>query len=352
MVERPKRYMMLLQCVIFMLSFYNLGYAQSLYAPENVNANEEFTFSFELEGEEISKKASNAPIEVYTTPKIEIKKGPMISKKTSYSIKNGKSTVSYLTTFTYVAAAVESGPFVVDSIMFNRPIGTSSEIRAIEPSESNITTPASSPQDNRTISSIGRRTDNIDVHKYNSKSVVVSNITGWCYNVSTDKWSGNKGFIHSTKGAGSPALVSPVCYGLQMCDYSDMDSRYYVLKWKGISSLDTSSYKYLIFSEDQYKAFCSLTTTGLLEEVGYAIPFDKPTSDNQEIKAIMEMSSLVKFAARLDEGNVVRFNFDENFSTISKTSDGIVDFLVESDKDKMQGYFEVSLADWKLLFKR
>lgn len=55
---------------------------------------------------------------------------------------------------------------------------------------------------------------------------------------------------------------------------------------------------------------------------------------------------------RQESPNVVRFNFDENFSTISKTSDGIVDFLVESDKYKMQVYFEVSLADWKLLFKR
>lgn len=189
------------------------------------------------------------------------------------------------------------------------------------------------------------------MHKYISKSGVVSNITGWCYNVTTDKWSGNKGFIHSIKGVGSPALVSPVCYSLQMCKYSDANRNCYVLKWKGVSSLDLSSYKYFIFSEDQYKAFCSLTSNGVLEEVGYTIPFDRPTSDNQEIKEVLDIHSLVKFAARLDDGNVVRFNFDEQGRTISKTNDGIVDFSVESDKYTMQGYFEVTFSDWKILFK-
>ena len=60
---------------------------------------------------------------------------------------------------------------------------------------------------------------------------------------------------------------------------------------------------------------------------------------------------MVKFAARLDDGNVVRFNFDEYDRTISKTNDGIVDFSVESDKYTMQGYFEVTFSDWKILFK-
>lgn len=45
-------------CVIFLTFFHNFGYAQSLDAPERVNANEEFTISFELEGEDISKNAS------------------------------------------------------------------------------------------------------------------------------------------------------------------------------------------------------------------------------------------------------------------------------------------------------
>ncbi len=338
-------------CVIFLTFFHNFGYAQSLDAPERVNANEEFTISFELEGEDISKNASTFSFEFFTTPRIEIKQGPTISKSTSISIMNGKRTVSYSTKFTYVAFAVESGPFVVDSIRLNCPSNNLSKIRTSEPPQTNNAITTDLPKENKAISSIGRRTDNLDVHKYISKSGVVSNITGWCYNVTTDKWSGNKGFIHSIKGVGSPALVSPVCYSLQMCKYSDANRNCYVLKWKGVSSLDLSSYKYFIFSEDQYKAFCSLTSNGVLEEVGYTIPFDRPTSDNQEIKEVLDIHSLVKFAARMDDGNVVRFNFDEYDRTISKTNDGIVDFSVESDKYTMQGYFEVTFSDWKILFK-
>lgn len=343
----------ILLCVIYMSLLPNIGYAQSLNAPEYVNANDNFTISFEIEGEEISNNASALSLEFYTTPRIEIKEGPKISKHTNLSINNGKRTVSYTTTFTYVAAAVESGPFVVDSILFNRPIDASAENKvAISTQQSINEVSTSSSKDTKAISSIGRRTDNLDVHKYNSKSGIVSNITGWCYNTTNDSWSGNKGFIHSTKGAGSPALVSPVCYSLQVCEYLDTNRHCYILKWKGVSSLDKSSYQYFILSEEQYKYFCSPTAKGILEEVGYAIPFDKPTSDNQEIKEVLEMHTLVRFAARLDEGNMVRFNFDEYKGTISKNNDGIVDYSVESDKHTMQGYFEVTLADWNLLFKR
>lgn len=63
-------------CVIFLTFFHNFGYAQSLDAPERVNANEEFTISFELEGEDISKNASTFSFEFFTTPRIEIKQGP------------------------------------------------------------------------------------------------------------------------------------------------------------------------------------------------------------------------------------------------------------------------------------
>lgn len=352
MAGHSKRGVILLQlCVVLMTSFFNQAHAQTLNAPEYVNANEDFTFSFELEGKEISDKASTTSLEIYSTPKIIIKNGPMISKSSSVSIMSGKTTATYTTTFTYVASAVESGPFRVDSIFFNRPQSVPSEIRQTESIHPSTTVSNDLPKENKSISSIGRRTDNINVQKYNSKSGIVTNITGWCYNVSTDKWSGNKGFIHSTKGAGSPSMVSPICYSLQVCEYLDTDRHYYILKWKGISSLNTSSYQYFVFGEEQYKAFCSLTAKGVLEEVAYTIPFDKPTNDSQEIKEVLEMHSLVPFAARLDEGNVVRFNFDEHRRNISKNREGIVDFAVESDKYTMKGYFEMPLADWKTLFR-
>lgn len=342
----------ILLCVIYMSLLPNIGYAQSLNAPEYVNANENFTISFEIEGEEISNNASALSLEFYTTPRIEIKEGPKISKQTNLSIINGKSSASYITTFTYVAAAVESGPFVVDSILFNHPIEPSTEIKIATSTQHSIdSVSTSSSKDSKAISSIGRRTDNLDVHKYNSKSGIVSNITGWCYNVLTDKWSGNKGFIHSTKGASSPAVGSPVCYSLQMCDYFDNNEHYYVLKWKDASVLGESRYNHIILDETQYNAFCDVNEKGVMEQVRYKRNL-QPAADNQEIKEMFHMSFLGLFAARLDEGDVIRFNFDQNSGQISKNEDGIIDFSVESNDVTMQGYFEVSLANWSILFKR
>jgi hypothetical protein len=297
-------------------------------APDSLVAGEQFELTFTIQ----NVTGDYPSVQWYPDSTIEILWGPQVKKKATTIVQNGQSIKSYDVSFTFWAVAQQSEPL-------------SEHIGSFESERSSSDT--STDFGDSDISSIGPRTNGSSTLKYASKSKVVTNIKGWCYNTETGKWVGKQNFIHCNSALDKPDMFAQVCFSIQMCKYSDSQSVYYVIKWSGVPGLSHTGTCYIILNEEEFNTLRNVDASGQLLWVSYSRPLEPADSDNAEIRKVLGDNMTTRFGVRLD-GDVIRFNHgdDGEFGSVN----GMVDFRVKSDKYSIHGYFEMSKSDWSILF--
>lgn len=306
-----------------------------LSAPENVVAGEQFSVTFTIQnytGEQTSLKW-------HPDSFIEIIWGPEVKKTTKMRTQDGEKVKTLDISYTFVAKSNVSGPLSKYIGSFQLPPQLNANYDDFNSKTQSF--------DNNEVSSIGPRTNGSSTLKYASKSKVVTNIKGWCYNTETGKWVGKQNFIHCNSTLDKPDMFAQVCFSLQMCKYSDSQSVHYVIKWSGVPGLTHTGTCYIILNEDEFNTLRNVDASGQLLWVSYSRPLEPADSDNAEIRKVLGNNMTTRFGVRLD-GDVIRFNHgdDGEFGSVN----GMVDFKVKSDKYSIHGYFEMSKSDWATLF--
>lgn len=305
------------------------SYPAFISAPDSLVAGEQFELTFTIQ----NVTGEYPSVHWYPDSTIEILWGPQVKKKATTIVQNGQSISAQDVSFTFWAVARQSEAL-------------SEHIGSFESERSSTET--SSDLGDSDISSIGPRTNNSSTLKYSSKSKVITNIKGWCYNTETGKWVGKQNFIHCNSALDKPDMFAQVCFSLQICKYSDPQSVQYIIIWSGVSGLNHTGTCYIVLSEDEFNKLRNVDTDGILLNVNYSRPLEPVKSDNEEIRKVLnEHPYNCCLGARID-GKAVRFNYGEEseFGYVN----GVVDFKVKSDKYSVHGYYEMSKSDWNTLF--
>ena len=323
-----------------------LGQAQS-WNVEVKQSDTDYTivFSFTTDGE---KKPT--AFEWNPGDSIAVVYGPVSGTTLSTTFQNGKFTKSLETKYTVIACNKYPGTVTIPPacITYNGRQYYSDK-KSI--SSSYIYSQVSQPQTGHSdapkkVSSSGKREDGTKGQAFSLQwyPAVVKAITGWCYDTETDKWSGNANFIYYKKITDAPSLVSKSCMSLSLGKLNYFGDSYYVLKW---GDHWRGNY-FLLLSPEQYAYFKNVPSNGLALRLRSSLQLKNVTSSDTIVRSLFgEYCESINMAIKKEEG-VIRFqmgNDDWHFEN------GQLEFPVESNSNHWQGYFEVSISEWKRLFQ-
>lgn len=315
----------------------------------NVEVNQSDTnytivFSFNADGE-----TEPTSFEWNPGDSVTVVYGPVKGSTTSVSYLNGKWSKSSETKYTVIACNRYPGTVTIPSACVTyKGIKYYSEKRVISSNyfNSQVSLPTDHSDTPRKVSSSGKREDGTKGQPFSLQwyPAVVKAITGWCYDTETDKWSGNANAIYYKKLSEGPTLLSKTCMSLTLGKIDYRGELYYVLKW---GDRFRGNY-FLLISPEQYAYFKNVPDNGVAIALRHTLQLKDVTSSDTIIRSLCgDHGQHIDMAIKKEEG-VIRFqmgNDDWHFEN------GQLEFPVESNSDHWQGYFEVSISEWKRLFQ-
>ena len=275
--------------------------------------------------------------------------GPVNGNSKSVSYQNGKWSKTIETKYTVIACNRYPGTVTIPPASISyRGVKYYSERKVISSNyfNSQVSLPAGSSDAHRKVSSSGKREDGTKGQAFSLQwsPTVVKAITGWCYDTETEKWSGNANFVYYKKITGDPSLVSKTCMSLSLGKLNYLGEFYYVLKW---GDYWRGNYYFLI-SPEQYSYFKDVPSNGIAISLRSSLLLKDVTSTDQIVRSLCgESGGSISLAIKKEEG-VIRFQMGNDDWTFVN---GQLEFPVESNSNHWQGYFEVSISEWKRLFQ-
>lgn len=314
----------------------------------NVEVNQSDTnytivFSFNADGE-----TEPTSFEWNPGDSVTVVYGPVKGSTTSVSYLNGKWSKSSETKYTVIACNRYPGTVTIPPACISfRGVKYYSEKKVISSNyfNSQVGLPAETSETPKKVSSSGKREDGAGQQfTIQWKPAIVKAITGWCYNTENDKWSGNANAIYYKKLANGPSIMSATCESLRLGEFVYCGEVYYILKWVD----HWSGIYHMLVSAEKYEILKNAPAEGIATRLPYYLQINDASSSNKIVDGLCNKYPPSISVAIKKEDGVIRFQKGDE---IWGKKDGQLEFPIESDRYKSQGYFEVSISEWKRLFQ-